>query len=181
MIATKLIAHQEHRTRRCPEHRRRVCLMSMICFHCLRVRSHVSDSREFQNHPSLAEGYHVLDCTVILTDDGSEPPAIMCRHEPRSTLGSTSQDVRSKLFGINIHHQCQPMLGCRLQTSIFMPSSPGPVIRTSGSDSYFFQNCTTSFERLVDRILLRFLSGLAVDYRSESTNSPLVQDLVHDT
>lgn len=91
-IATQLIAYQEHRTRRRPGHRRRVCLMSMICFYCFRIRSHVSGSREFQNHPSLTEGYHVLDCTLITADDVVEPPATVCRHEPRATLGSTAQD-----------------------------------------------------------------------------------------
>lgn len=58
--------------------------MFMICFRCLRIRSHVSDSREFQHYPSIAEGFHVLDHTLAIADGGIEPPAIMCKHEPRS-------------------------------------------------------------------------------------------------
>jgi hypothetical protein len=58
--------------------------MSLICFRCFRTRSHVSDSREFQNYPLLAEGFHVFDCTWTIAEGNTEPPAVLRRHEPGS-------------------------------------------------------------------------------------------------
>lgn len=42
--------------------------MSLICFRCFRTRSHVSDSREFQDYPLLTEGFHVFDCTWTMAE-----------------------------------------------------------------------------------------------------------------
>lgn len=58
--------------------------MSLICFRCFRTRSHVSDSREFQNYPLLTEGFHVFDCTWTIAEANTEPPAVFRRHEPGS-------------------------------------------------------------------------------------------------
>jgi hypothetical protein len=80
----KSIAYQERRAKIGPGHSRRRCLMSMIYFGCLRIGSHVSDSREFQDDQSLADGFHECDCTLAIADEMIEPPAIPCKHEPRS-------------------------------------------------------------------------------------------------
>lgn len=50
--------------------------MSLICFRCLRTRDHVSDWREFQKYPLLAEGFHV-HC-----GRQAEPPVKVRRHVP---------------------------------------------------------------------------------------------------
>lgn len=57
-----VIADQERRAKEV-QGTCRVCFTTLICFRCLRSRSHVSDSREFQKYPSLAEGFHALEYT----------------------------------------------------------------------------------------------------------------------
>ncbi|XPS76325.1 hypothetical protein M3J09_008377 [Ascochyta lentis] len=98
--ATEVVVDQERRARRGLVYRCRVSLMFMICFRCFRIRSHVSDSREFQSDPSLAEGSLVHDCTLATADDGIEPPAIMCEHGSRSIRELVAFEVGAEPYAL---------------------------------------------------------------------------------
>lgn len=154
----KKIADQERRARRGPEHRCSVCLMSLICFRCLRFRSHVSESREFQDTSSLAEGSHVLDSTLAIAEDEIEPPAIMCRHKPRSTRGSIASWCSIEAFAACcIRFEQQRLSKLEISFTSFRGSAESFWSRSMycKSDSSLLQNYAISFGRLVDRIFIR--------------------------